>query len=159
MIIMRYSINIAVLFLFVTGLSCTDRYFDTSDICTSILKYEIVSVVDQNGEPVTGAELTVINKRNGKKFCINDDGTVRESCAMNLGAADFLPEGLYAVITSNNVGPDSPEDVRHNDVIRATFEKSGVSVSADYIVDTGRGKCHPEGLFGPKVIEMALPED
>ena len=156
MIIMRNSVNIAFLFLFVTCLSCTDRYFDPTESCTSILKHSTVSVVDQHGEPVTGAELTVINKRNGKKFCFNDDGTVRETCAMDFGATDYLPEGIYAVITSHNVGTDKPEDVRHNDVIRATFEKNGVSVSADYIVDTGRGNCHPESLIGPNPLILEL---
>lgn len=151
---MRYTATIVLFILVITGLSCTDRYFDTFVGCTSILKMETVLLVDQPGDPVTGAELTVTNKRNGKTFCLNEDGTVRETCAADFGETGHLPEGVYSVITSHHVGPDKPEEVRHNDVIRATFEKNGVSVSADYIVDTGRGKCHPEGLAGPKVIEM-----
>lgn len=139
-------------------LSCSEPFFDTSEVCTLILKSEFIEVVDQQGEPVTGANFTVVNKRNDREFCRDKEGNVVEYCANDLGENTSIANGIYAVVTSHNVGDTPYENVRHLDVIRATVEKNGASVTADYIVDTGRGKCHPEGIEGPGTLVLDLPE-
>lgn len=147
------SILILVLLFFT---ACTDQFFYSDLICVG-LELETIQVVDQDNNPVTGAEITVINKRTGKPFCVDDKGIVNESCA-NTNAESDVENGVYTLISTVNTRPNEPTaDVKHLDIIEATIEKSGVSATYLYIVELNSGRCHPEKVEGPRLVTLDLP--
>lgn len=139
-------------------LSCTDPFYSDA-ICVGVTA-EFISITDQNNNPVTGAEFTVVNTRTGKELCTDENGNVDEECAAILGEADLPDEGLYWLVSSLNAHPDEPTaDIRHLDIIEATAKLNGHSVSAKYIVDLGNTTCRIVGVEGPDPLVLNLPED
>ncbi len=141
------------IFIFV---GCGDnKFYNTATDCTDILEAVFINVIDSNGNPVTGAEFSVINKKNGNEFCKNEDGSVNELCAQYFGEQPHYEDGVYALVTTKNVRFNPPENVQHLDVIKATVQKNGATVTAEYLVDTGRSRCHPKSVEGPDPLVLS----
>lgn len=139
-------------------LSCTDPFYPDA-ICVGVTG-ESISITDQNNNPVTGAEFSVVNTRTGKELCADENGNLDEKCAANLGETDHMEEDRYWLVTSLNANPDEPTaDIRHLDIIEATAELNSHSVSAKYIVDLGNTSCRIAGVEGPDPLVLSISEN
>ena len=153
------SIRVILPLLFIISLlftACTDQFYHSDLICVGV-QAETIRVVDQNQNPVLGADITIINKRTGKQFCVDKQGVVDESCANAIGESD-IQNGDYILVSIVNTRHTEPTaDVQHLDIIEATIEKNGVSVTHTYIVELDSGRCYPENIEGPRLVTLDLP--
>ena len=148
---------IVIGFGFIMFYSCTNPFYPDA-ICVGVTG-ETISITDQNNNPVTGAEFSVVNSRTGKQLCADENGKLDEKCAASLGETDRMEEGRYRLVTSLNVNPDEPTaDIRHLDIIEATAELNGHSVSAKYIVDLGNTSCRIAGVEGPDPLVLSISD-
>lgn len=141
--------------------TCTDHFFAENIICPpGGGKAIAIEVVDQNDDPVTGAGVTIVNKRTGKAFCVDEQGDLNEFCLQTLGeTGSHEEEGSYVIISGYNTATEAATaDVRHLDVIEATIEKDGAMISPQYIVKLNDSKCYPESIKGPRTVMMELPQ-
>jgi hypothetical protein len=136
--------------------SCTDYFFETEGICFNEGgPVKTIKVVDQDSNPVTGAEFTVVNTRTGKEFCIDAKGNKDASCDRALGETGATGAGEYALISAYNTGSDDPTaDVKQLDVIEATIKKNGLAVKPRYIVIFDDSYCYPDRVEGPDVVVL-----
>lgn len=136
--------------------SCTDYFFSTEGICFNEGgTVKIIKVVDQDSNPVTGAEFRVVNTRTGKEFCVDADGNKDESCDRALGESGATGAGEYALISAYNTGNDDPTaDVKQFDVIEAIIEKDETTVKPRYVVIFDDSYCYPDQVKGPKIVVL-----
>lgn len=147
-----------VLVLTIMMVSCTDYFFAVDVNCVSGGTAQVIEVVDQDNNPITGADFTVINTRTGKEFCVDLDGNKDESCYNSLGETGSTAGGEYVLISAYNTRNNQPTaDVRHFDVIEAIITKSGVIAKSKYIVIFDND-CFPERVEGPEVVVLEMPQ-
>lgn len=148
----------AFVFIFLVT-SCSDNFFAVEDvICPLGFKTIPIKVVDQDYNPITGAEFTVVNTRTGKEFCVDKNGNRNDECDSLLGETETTNQGIYILISEYNTSRDEPTaDVRHFDIIEAIITKNGVIAKSKYIVIFDNN-CYPKRVEGPEVVVLDMSQ-
>lgn len=124
-------------------------------VCDDILIAHRITIVDQNGNPLSGIDLTIINTRTDKPLCseISDENR-RKSCEDELGESP-PDSGKYSIISTSNVSGYVREgDIKNDDIIEVSGSVEGTEFSEQYTVYTNQ--CNFEEVIGPEVIEVEL---
>lgn len=140
-------------------ISCTDSFFTDDVICVAGGKTKTIEVVDQESNPITGAEFSVVNTRTGKEFCVDAKGNLDESCNDLLGETELTNQGEYILISEYNTANNQPtSDIQNLDIIEATIQKNGAVVKPRYVVIFGNNNCFPKHVKGPQVVVLKMTQ-
>ncbi len=148
----RFTFNFYVLLVLVlVCISCGASKFEG---CLTKSVISTIEIVGQDGNPVSGVALTIVNVRTGKPLCEDDHGDTDESCLEELGESP-VEKGTYTVVTSGNTAKFGG-DVKDGDVIEVTGTKGDAQFTQEYTVLLDETNCHPAEIIGSKVITLDL---
>ena len=117
---------------------------DVQCICTAVHERVDVLVLDENGLPATGVELSVVQVRSGEALSVQQD---------------MYEPGRYVVVSDDNRAQVSPAGER----LRVSGSRGGQSVprfEAEFVVRVDSPcACHVEKVDGPESVRLAFPPD
>lgn len=104
--------------------------------CTTEFRYYTTTVVDADGSPVTGAEITVTRLRDGHVFSVSQELSG--------------PDGVYTILDDGHRAAIK----KIGDVVRVVISVGGTSASGDYFFTQDDCGCHLELIYGPDTLEL-----
>lgn len=148
------------LFLLISGMLMisVSSFIACTKVCDDMLKEHHITIVDQNGNPLTGINLELINTRTNKPLCsqiTNDER--REKCANDLGESQYFApgSGVYTIISSFNITIfEHKGDINNGDIVKVHGSVNGAEFSAYYTIHSD--ECNLDKVIGPETIVVKL---
>ena len=158
MTVNRY-LSVMSMFILSIGLITCDSIDNVG--CTLDVRSLTIEVVDEQGNPVSGMDLEIINQRTGRALCEEiENDQKRSECEKGKGGESLGVPGRYSIVsTRNTVELGDFRDVKHQDRLEVTGKLDGqVLFTQEYTMVMDEYNCHPERLIGPLKIVVELPE-
>jgi hypothetical protein len=109
--------------------------------CTLDIQFLLVQVVDQHERPITGLEISIINKHTGQAY----------DTARMQSMQKAIPDGWYVVFSDHLMKQIDPS----GEAIIVIGEKDGLSFKEEFVFDTDECGCHVRKIAGPDTIVLS----